>query len=56
MRQREKKVFINAGANIILYIINIRCTKCNKLLGKKQESAYVEIKCPRCDELNKNKD
>jgi phage FluMu protein Com len=49
----------------------IRCGKCNKLLGKtfvvertgnsewditdKQSEQIVEIKCPRCGELNTNK-
>lgn len=32
----------------------IRCTKCNKLLTKASEDGIIrlEIKCPRCGELN----
>ncbi|MBM4762704.1 Com family DNA-binding transcriptional regulator [Bacillus sp. B15-48] len=29
----------------------IRCTKCDKLLGKAK--GIVEIKCPRCNTINK---
>lgn len=32
----------------------IRCKKCNKLLGK--VNGNYEIKCPRCGEMNANKD
>lgn len=31
---------------------DIRCTKCNKVLAKKAEVRYVEIKCPRCRAYN----
>lgn len=32
----------------------IRCSKCNKLLGvvRKKGKGSIEIKCPRCGELN----
>ena len=33
--------------------MKIRCTKCGKLLGKIDGTADAEIKCPRCDKLNK---
>lgn len=26
----------------------LRCSKCNKLLGKYSECKQLEIKCPRC--------
>jgi LSD1 subclass zinc finger protein len=32
--------------------MDVRCKKCNKLLGK-IDGAY-EIKCPRCGEINKS--
>jgi len=31
----------------------LRCKKCEKLLGKLNETGHVEIKCPRCKTLNK---
>ncbi len=34
-------------------MIDIRCDKCNKLLGKFRECRELEIKCPRCGELNR---
>jgi phage FluMu protein Com len=32
----------------------IRCKKCNKLLAK--GSGNIEIKCPRCGEMNTKKE
>lgn len=36
-------------------MIDFRCGKCNKLLGKFRECRELEIKCPRCGELNQYK-
>ncbi|MEY8001596.1 Com family DNA-binding transcriptional regulator [Clostridium sp. Mt-5] len=33
--------------------MKLRCTKCGKLLGKIDGTADAEIKCPRCDTMNK---
>ncbi len=33
--------------------MKLRCTKCGKFLGKIDGTADAEIKCPRCDKLNK---
>lgn len=34
-------------------MIEIKCTKCGKLLMKIKGTAYIEIKCPRCKAINK---
>lgn len=31
---------------------DIRCTQCNRVLGKKMLIRYGEIKCPRCGAIN----
>lgn len=31
---------------------DFRCKKCNRLLAKINGDALVEIKCPRCKEMN----
>jgi len=31
---------------------DIRCSQCGRLLGKKMEIRYGEIKCPRCGAIN----
>ncbi|OGC21430.1 hypothetical protein A2291_07930 [candidate division WOR-1 bacterium RIFOXYB2_FULL_42_35] len=31
---------------------DFRCSKCNRLLAKIDGDALVEIKCPRCKEMN----
>lgn len=33
-----------------MHLIEVRCKKCGKLLGKAKGEA--EIKCPRCGEVN----
>ena len=33
-------------------LIEIRCSSCHKLLGKVQEGASCEIKCPKCKTMN----
>lgn len=30
----------------------LRCTNCNKLLLKHEDSTKLEIVCPRCKEIN----
>ena len=34
----------------------VRCKKCNKLLMKIEKGALYEIKCPRCKNMNTNKE
>ncbi|NMA63721.1 MAG: Com family DNA-binding transcriptional regulator [Syntrophomonadaceae bacterium] len=33
-------------------MIDFRCHKCNKLLGRYRECRELEIKCPRCGQKN----
>lgn len=52
------------AANLHNLLVEIRCTgmyydkktngylPCRKLLGKVQENADYQIKCPRCDTMN----
>jgi|SRR5699024_11244873 len=34
-------------------MFDIRCSNCNKLLGRAEAQGQVEIKCPRCKKLTK---
>jgi len=31
---------------------DLRCTQCGKLLGRKMDMTYGEIKCPKCGAIN----
>ncbi|NMA62705.1 MAG: Com family DNA-binding transcriptional regulator [Syntrophomonadaceae bacterium] len=33
-------------------MIDFRCHKCNKLLGRYRDCRELEIKCPRCGQKN----
>jgi len=33
-------------------MIDLRCTRCNHLLGRRMQISYGEIKCPHCGMVN----
>lgn len=45
------------GRVVVLTTIEVRCSKCGKLLGiRKVGGQWLQIKCPRCDTLNEAED